>query len=131
VFTLEHSWFAGEGRAVFLIRSVMTILFAVTCPVDGNATIVFSSTTMLSSRAICSTGLVIWFQDKVIWTTTCVTSGRIEKAEMTAASIVVSTWIPERKLPEWVIDVNVVRTMTGISQDLQVFPCELVSSEES
>ena len=50
---------------------------------------------------------------------------------MRTTSVVISTRILEVELSQRMVYVNVVWTMRGVSQDLQVFSCKLVSSEKS
>lgn len=97
---------------------------------DRDAAVVFAATPMLSFGAVGDAGPIVGLEDKVVRTSTRESAVRRDETEMGALAVVCAAWVCVRQLTKWVVNVDVVRTMRCVPQDLQVLARELVSSEQ-
>lgn len=124
----------SNGTAGRFVASIFTISFAIAFPEPWNTFLVIAAASMLATRAIGNTGLRVTCQVELIRAGTFVAGstlfnitfqiqigrfrGRRQQAKMRASSIHFTTWIGEWNLPQRVADVNIVRSMRGVSQRL-------------
>ena len=111
-------------------------------PEPRYAFIIISTTTVLSSCTVGNAGLVVlWWQNKLIWTGTYMCHWALslseasrnwavtwfwlwtDQAEVLTTTIVISTWIRVWQLSQRVIYMYVIWTMCCVSNYFQVIAC--------
>ena len=102
-----------------------------------NTLFVIATTLMLTSfGAACDASSVVSrIEDKISRTITTVAHALHvgswgNQTQMGTSTIVVLAWIVKIKLPQWMIDVQIVWTMSCVAKNLIILSSELVSSKD-
>lgn len=85
---------------------------------------------MLTFGTVGETGSVVGFKEEVVGTCAGRFSTRRKETEMRTCTIVNGTGIVVRQLSQWMVDVDVIRSMGCVPQDLEILSCEFVRSQE-
>ena len=138
VITLELSRLANPFRARgWFVRSILAILFTVATPMMRNTSVIltFGSASMLGLGTISNASSAIWSQDEIVWTSTghfdtFAIGIRSNETQVRAAAIVILARVVIFQLTERMINLNVVWSMSGVSQNGHAFAGELVGLDD-